>query len=166
MTTGLIVADAGPLIALAVGDVLRPCVRMLGGLNVPEPVLLECLADASAPGAMLIEQAQQDGLFTVIAQSELAPLDAAFAEGLGTGEIAVLSYAAQHQLLALIDERRARHVAQRLQVPVIGSGTLLVQLKHQGLLHSVRPVFDAWHRHGYFVSDAVKQSILLAADEG
>lgn len=165
MTASLIVADAGPLIALAVGGVLQPCLDMLGGLCVPEPVLLECVADVSAPGAALIEQAHKEGLFTVIAHAQLSPLDAAFAQGLGTGEIAVLSYAAQHKLLALIDERRARRVALHLQVPVIGSGTLLVQLKQQGLLGSVGPVFEAWHRHGYFVSEPVKQSIFLAAGE-
>ncbi len=164
-TTKLIVADAGPLIALAVGGVLQPCLSMLGGLCVPQPVLQECLADVSAAGAAPIQQALDGGSFTVIATEHLAPLDAAFAQGLGTGEIAVLSYAGEHQLLALIDERRARRVAQRLRVPVIGSGTLLVQLKQQGLLSRVLPVFETWQRHGYFVSEAVKHSILLAANE-
>lgn len=166
MSARLIVADAGPLIALAVGGVLALSVNMLGGLIVPEPVLQECTADPSAPGAAIIHDICTAGGFQIIPQASLAPLDAAFAQGLGTGEIAVLSYAAAHALLALIDERRARGVARRLQVPVIGSGAVLAQLKLLGLIDSVQAVFDTWKRHGYFVSQAVQNDILLSVGEG
>ena len=166
MSARLIVADAGPLIALAVGGVLAASVGMLGGLIVPEPVLQECTADPSAPGAAIIHDVYASGGFQIIPQTSLAPLDAAFAQGLGTGEIAVLCYAAEHALLALIDERRARGVAQRLRVPVIGSGAVLAQLKRQGLIDSVQAVLDAWKRHGYSVSLAVQSDILLRCGEG
>jgi predicted nucleic acid-binding protein len=159
MTSKLIVADAGPLIALAVGDVLPACLHMLGGMAVPEAVLLECTADPSSPGAAVIEALRLSAAFDIVPQTVLVPLDAALAQGLGSGELAVLAYASEHGLLALIDERRARKVAQRLQVAVIGSGTLLAQLCQQGLLDSLEPVFAAWHRHGYFVSPAVKAQI-------
>ena len=166
MSARLIVADAGPLIALAVGGVLPLSVDMLGGLFVPETVLQECTADPSAPGAAIIHDMVASGGFQIIAQASFTPLDAAFAQGLGTGEIAVLAYAAKHTLLALIDERRARGVAQRLRVPVIGSGAMLVQLKRQGLIDNVQAVLDAWKRHGYFVSQAVQSDILLRSGEG
>jgi predicted nucleic acid-binding protein len=161
MNAKLIVADAGPLIALAVGSVLPACVQMLGGLYVPEAVMQECTADPSAPGAAVIEQLSAAGELHIVPHSALTQLDAAFGQGLGTGELAVLSYAAEHNLLALIDERRARQVAQRLKISVIGSGTLLAQLTRQGVINSVEPVFAAWQKHGYFVSDKVKRDILL-----
>ena len=166
MSARLIVADAGPLIALAVGGVLAASVGMLGGLLVPEPVLQECTADPSAPGAAIIHDMVASGSFQIIPQASFTPLDAAFEQGLGTGEIAVLAYAAEHRLLALIDERRARGVAARLRVPVIGSGAVLVQLKRQELIDSVQAVFNAWKRHGYFVSQAVQSDILLRSGEG
>jgi predicted nucleic acid-binding protein len=159
MSAKLIVADAGPLIALAVAGVLPLCIDMLGSLAVPEAVLQECIADPYAPGAAVIEQMLTAHAFEVIPQTALTPLDAALAQGLGTGEIAVLSYAAEHHLLALIDERRARRVAQHLKIAVIGSGTLLTQLKRQGLISSIEAVFAAWQKHGYFVSDKVKDDI-------
>ena len=96
----------------------------------------------------------------------VAVLDAAFAQGLGTGEIAVLSYAAEHALLALIDERQARAIAVRLRVPVIGSGALLAQLKRHGLINSVQAAFDAWKLYGYFVSQALQNDNLLHSGEG
>ena len=49
----LLVADAGPLIALAVADVL-PVVLKQFELCVPQAVLDECLRDPYGPGAALI----------------------------------------------------------------------------------------------------------------
>lgn len=161
----LIVADAGPLIALAVGGVLPTCIDMLGGLMVPEAVLDECTSDISAPGALILQDLLTARRFQIIPSASLMPLDASFAQGLGGGEMAVLSYAAQHGLLALIDERRARRAADRLGVSVIGSGTVLAQLKQQGLIDSVKPVLTAWRQHGYFVSEPVLAGILRLADE-
>lgn len=161
MSPWLIVADAGPLIALAVGGVLPACVAMLGGLYIPEAVLQECTHDLSAPGAAVIDNLFTGAEVRIVPQSDLMALDAALAQGFGTCELAVLSYAAEHGLLALIDERRAHRIAQHLKIPVMGSGTLLAQLKQQGLIHSLEPVFAAWQRHGYFVSDKVKQDIVV-----
>ena len=165
MSARLIVADAGPLIALAVGGVLPACLALLGGLAVPQDVLDECSADPWAPGAAVISELRDQGRFQTIDHATLAPLDPAFAQGLGTGEIAVLAYAAAHHLVALIDERRARRVARVLNVAVIGSGALLVDLKRRGAIPSVKPVLAAWKAHGYFLAEAVRKEILLRANE-
>lgn len=169
MSAKFVVADAGPLIALAVGGVLPQAIDMLGGIFVPEAVLQECTADASAPGSQLIFEAASRAAnrpgFEVIPAVDLAELDAAFAQGLGGGEIAVLAFAKQHGLLALLDERRARRIAQQLHIAVIGSGTVLVQLKLQGRIASVKPVLELWRRHSYFVSLAIAQDIVLKAGE-
>lgn len=108
VTAKFIVADDGPLIALAVGGVLPDCIGMLGGLMVPEAVLDECTSDISAPGAVFLRDLRAAHRFQTLPSASLMPLDPSFAHGLGGGEIAVLSYAAQNGLLALIDERRAR----------------------------------------------------------
>ena len=165
MNAKLIVADAGPLIALAVAGVLPMCITMLSGLMVPEAVLHECTADVSAPGAAILQSLNQTGQFQIIPSASLMPLDAAYAQGLGGGEIAVLSYASQNSLLALVDERRARRVATRLGVAVVGSGTIIAQLKRQGLIESVKPVLSSWQQHGYFVSELVLRDILRMAQE-
>ena len=162
----LIVADAGPLIALAVGGVLPKVIDLLGGLLVPEAVLHECTDDISAPGAVILRDLQSANRLQIIPSATLRPLDAGFAQGLGGGEVAVLSYALQHALLALIDERRARRVATRLGVQVIGSGTVVAQLKRQGLIASVKPVLSAWREHSYFVSEPLMLEILRLAGEG
>ena len=75
------------------------------------------------------------------------------------------AYASQNSLLALVDERRARKVAARLGVAVVGSGAIVAQLKRQGLIHSVRPVLLSWQQHGYFVSGPVVRDILRLSGE-
>jgi predicted nucleic acid-binding protein len=159
------VADAGPLIALAGGGVLPSSLAMLGGLLVPEAVLHECCADPHAPGATEITAARASGI-KLLAHSAVADLDAALTQGLGSGEIAVLAYARQHGLLSLIDERRARRVAARLRVSVIGSGAVLAALKRQGHIESVKPVLSRWQQHGYFVGQSVELDVLRLAGEG
>lgn len=162
MPLQLLVTDAGPLIALAIANVL-PAVLQRFTLLVPQAVLDECLADTYAPGAVSI--AGLAPRFTLIPNALIAPLDAAYSSGLGSGEAAVLSYAAQHKHVALVDERRARRVARRLHVPVVGSGSVLLALKSQGLLGSIRPALAAWSAHGYFVSPQLQIELLKRAGE-
>lgn len=172
MPTHLLVADAGPLIALAVADVLAQTLDLYRQLWVPQAVLDECIEHpdapgvySDAPGARAIRAALSGPGLHVIAQSEIAPLDPAYAQGLGSGEVAVLAYAAQHQHVVLIDDRRARRIAQRLQVSVVGSGALVLTLKAQGRVPSVAGILAVWQAHGYFVSAAVQAELLRRAGE-
>lgn len=160
----LVVADAGPLIALAVADVL-PLVLKQFELCVPQAVLDECLADPYAPGAGLILEVSGRAGFTIIPEKSIKALDSAYVMGLGSGEVAVLSYAHQHSQVALIDERRARRIAQQLGVAVVGSGAVLLALKASGALTSIRPALVAWYKHGYFLSPALQKQLLAAAGE-
>ena len=57
---------------------------------------------------------------------------------LGAGESAVLSHAlANPPLRAVIDDMDARRCAQTLNIPMLGTGGLLVLAKRRGLLTSV-----------------------------
>ena len=168
MNPTLVVADAGPLIALAVAGVLPQTISLYKTLWVPQAVIDECTASPDAPGAPLIRAAlsgKRPGL-TLIAESEIAPLDPAYAQGLGSGEVAVLAYAAQRGHIALIDDRRARAIAQRLNIATVGSGAVLLALKASRRVESIRPALDAWQAHGYFVAPTIVSELLRRAAEG
>lgn len=160
----LLVTDAGPLIALSVADVLQITLQHFDVL-VPQAVVDECLSDSYAPGAAPIAEACRQRQLAVLPNAAITPLDAAYAMGLGSGEAAVLSYAAQHKQVALIDERRARHIAQRLGVQVVGSGAVLLALKSQGLIATVQPALAAWQAHGYHLSPKLQAELLVRAGE-
>ena len=160
----LLVADAGPLIALAVAGVL-PLATKQFEFCVPQALLNECLADPYAPGAVLILEVFNGAGFTIILDKATKALDSAYVMGLGSGEVAVLSYAQHHSQVALIDERRARRIAQKLGVAVVGSGAVLVALKTSGVISSIRPALVAWYQHGYFLSPALQKQLLAASSE-
>lgn len=160
----LIVADSGPLIALAVAGCL-PLTLNRYELFVPQAVITECTEDPYAPGAAVIAVCAQHAHCHIIAFEDIAPLDAAYAMGLGSGEQAVLSYAAMHNYVALIDERKARGIAQRLGVPLIGSCAVLLALKRDGVIESVKPALAAWQSHGYFISKQLEDQTLKLAGE-
>lgn len=160
----LVVADAGPLIAMAVADLLPLALKQFE-FCVPQAVLDECMTDPYAPGADLILEASRQVGFTLIPDSSIKKLDGAYAMGLGSGEVAVLSYAQEHSQVALIDERRARRIAQQLGIAVVGSGALLLALKASGAVISIRPALVAWYKHGYFLSPALQKQLLAAAGE-
>lgn len=162
----LIVADAGPLIALAIAEVLPQTIALYKTLLVPAAVAHECTADSTAPGAKVFAKLLRSKGIKIVNESDISPLDAAYAQGLGSGEVAVLAYAVQHQHIALIDERRARRIAQRLNVPVVGSGAVLLALKASGSIPSVQPVLEAWAAHGYFVAATVVDEIIRRGGEG
>jgi uncharacterized protein len=160
----LLVVDAGPLIALAVAGVLHLVLKQFE-LCVPQPVLDECLRDPYGPGAALIRECSICAGFSSVSDTAINTLDSAYLMGLGSGEIAVLSYAHQHKQVALVDERRARRIAQQLGVSVVGSGAVLLALKKSGAVASIRPALVAWQMHGYFLSAALQKQLLDAAGE-
>ena len=136
---------------------------MLGGILVSEAVRQKCTADLSAPGSQRISEASARPDFELMPAADLARLDSAFAQGSGCDEIAVLACAAQRGLIAMLDERPVRRIAQRLHIALIGSGAVLVHLKLQGQIASVRAALEFWRLHGCFVSAAGQQDIVIQA---
>ena len=165
MAQALLIVDAGPLIALAVADVLPHTIALYQTLWVPQAVIDECLVTPHAPGAASIRKALRTGGIHSIAHADIAPLDAAYALGLGTGEAAVISYAAQHQHIALVDDRKARKIAALMQVRTVGSGAVLLALKASGHITQISSALAAWQAHGYFVAPGIAQELLRRAGE-
>ena len=161
----LLVADAGPLIALGVAGLLAHTSAHFGGLWVPQAVMDECTGSTHAPGAKEVAEALAAKHLHVVEQSRILPLDAAYALGLGSGEAAVLAYARQHHYLALIDDQKAHTMAARLGVSTVRSGAVLLALKAAGRVPSIAPALDAFKRQGYFLAPSVTNRLLQLAGE-
>ncbi len=66
----------------------------------------------------------------------------------------------------LLDERKGRVVAARLGLQVLGLLGVLVEAKHRGFVHAVKPIMDNLIRKaGFWISDELYQRALLAAGE-
>ena len=81
----------------------------------------------------------------------------------GESEAIVLAY--EKGLRIILDDRKAREVAQRLGVPVTGTVGLLVKAKQEGVIGEVRPLLDALDANHFRISDDLRAEALKLAGE-
>lgn len=160
----IIVADTGPLIALALVDLLPLLPTLFSAVYVPETVLREATRDISRPGAQAIQTVIEKGL--IIVQSvTLSKNLQDLIDVLDQGEAEALSLAQELNAMLLIDERRGRKVALKHGVAIIGSAAMLIKAKQQGLITKVKPLIEKLNLHGYRMSDHLITEILSRVDE-
>lgn len=159
----MVVADSGPLIALARLSLLQLLPQSFETVLVPEVVFLECTQHGDRPGARAILAAGDAGLFRRVP----VPGAEAFAGEhlLDGGESAALLLAQELAVPGLVDERKARLVARRLGIVVVGTVGVLVAARIAGQVGPLRPLFDALGEFGYRVSDALIQDALRRVGE-
>ena len=163
MTDEPIVCNAGPLIALSIVGHLGLLEKLYRRILVPDAVIQEVVgAGAGRFGAEELEAASWiERVVTGVLPEPLLTME------LGRGEAAVISTA--HQLkarLVLIDERRARRVAEHAYgLRVKGSAGILISAKRAGLIPRVRPLLESMSREGYFLSARLIGRALEEAEE-
>jgi len=160
-----VVADAGPLIALARIGRLSLLRELVGTVFVPEAVVAECVGDCSRPGAVAIQAALAEGLLVARRSEPTAELET-LAQLLDLGEAEALSLAIAEGISVLMDERRGRGVARHLGVPVIGTGGVLIVAKQAHLVDTVAPLVDELQRCDYRLSTPLIAEILHRCGEG
>jgi predicted nucleic acid-binding protein len=87
--------------------------------------------------------------------------------GLDQGEAQVLTLAEERAArLVIIDERKRRQYAQRLELPVTGTLGLLLLAKEKGLITDLAPLLAELQDAGlYLHPDLVTQALRLAGEE-
>lgn len=154
----IVVADSGPLIALARLIACRGCLRAFSCLK---PVLNECEVRGVYP--------EEAPIHAAVANGWISPVDDAGVEShwnLGAGETSAIALGLQHKAGVLIDDQAARRMAARLDLAVIGTAGLLVLAKRKGLVAEVAPLLNTLCSSGYFLSADLMATILRHADEG
>jgi predicted nucleic acid-binding protein len=160
----IVVADAGPLIALGrIGrlDLLRslyPCVR------VPAAVWHEVVTEGERlPGATTLAAAEW------VERQDDRPLDPLFLSLLGSldrGEAAAITCAVAGRAdLLLIDECKGRAAARRLGLTVKGTLGVLLAARRGGYIEALAPSIEALRAAGIHLSDGLVAEILRAAGE-
>ncbi|WP_407675199.1 DUF3368 domain-containing protein [Pasteurella atlantica] len=84
---------------------------------------------------------------------------------LDLGEAEALSIAQQYNAIALIDERKGRRVAQHRNIKITGTIAILIKLKKEKQISSIRPLLEQLNTHGYRISDSlVKQALDICGE--
>ncbi|WBL63094.1 DUF3368 domain-containing protein [Thauera sp. WB-2] len=156
----VVVADAGPLIALGRLHRLDLLPFLFADVQVTATVLDECLAHPDLPDAQRIADALSSGLI------RRCPDAAAADDGpLDPGESSAIARAREIGAGLLMDDRAAVTHARALGLKVIGTLGVLVLAKRRGQLQEIRPLIAQMRSTGHYLSDAAVHAALSAADE-
>lgn len=157
-------SDTGPLIALAIVELLPKLNRIFNVMHVPDVVYEEATMDCSKPGAQTIVEIAEKAWFKI----EKINLSAEFkilADLLDSGEAAAIALAKQYQTMLLIDERKGRKIAQHYDITVVGTAAILIKAKQIGLISLVKPMLEKLVEHGYRFSAQLIDEVLKRSDE-
>jgi uncharacterized protein len=161
----IIISDSGPLIALALVDLIKSAPKIIGEIVVPETVYNECIYDLTKPGAKIIKKALADHQITLhhvphsILLTELTSI-------LDQGEAeAIMLYKEIGADLLLIDEVKGRKVAEKQNISITGTVAVLLKAKEKGIRPLVKPMIDKLLQHNYRLSKALITTILKRCDE-
>jgi predicted nucleic acid-binding protein len=152
----LVISDTSPissLIQIGRSELLRD---LFGEVCIPPAVSGELARfHASIPQYITVR--------TISDPSRVSPL----LSSLDLGEAEAIALAAEcHADYLLIDERRGRHVAAQQGIPTIGLVGVLLLAKQRQLVVSIKDCLSELQAvAGFYISDALKQRVLEAANE-
>lgn len=158
----IVVADAGPLIALSSSRQLLILSKLFRTVFLPSVVLKELRLNESRAGVAPLAEAVQAATWLRIADPE----NRGAITGLDAGETAAIHLAREKQCPLLIDERRGRIQARRAGVSVVGTGRILIAAKKHGLISLVGPELNSLQKIGYRLSPQLVGRLLELAGEG
>ena len=161
-TSGVIVCNAGPLIALA-GIQMLPLLQQLYW----RVLMAEAVYDELTKSERFAGEAGSFDLPCLEIVKEAAYLDPLLSAELGRGEAETIALAVQTGAgLVLIDERKGRRYAELVyHLKVKGTGGILLDAKRSGLLTAVRPLMMQMRAKGYFLSPRLIDGICKSAGE-
>lgn len=160
----IVVSDTSPINNLAAIGALDLLRALYGTVVIPEAVYAELTAtDFSVAGAIEVQTLEWIQTRTV---TDLTLVEA-LSNKLDPGEAEALALAlALKASEVLIDERRGRLAAKRLNLNYTGVLGVLIEAKAQGLIDNVKPLLDALRdQAGFWIAESLYDRVLRFADE-
>ena len=157
------VINASPVILLAKAEVIQFIPKLCDELVVPDGVVAEIQhARISDAGKQWLDADGRE----FIRPSPLIESALATWRG-GAGEAEVISWAMQNPgFTAVLDDRRARALAQRNGVGVLGSLRVIEITRLRGFIPKARPALEKLRGVGAYVSDElIDRAIVLAGEQ-
>jgi predicted nucleic acid-binding protein len=102
--------------------------------------------------------------FSVVAPSDRALLDA-LSMLVDAGETEAIARAREVGGKVVLDDRRARSVAEKMGLSILGTIGLLVQAKRAGLVSAIRPLLEHLESLGFHMSEGLKEEALRLVGE-
>jgi len=168
----IVIADAGPLIALSRIDQLEILKQLFQQVVITETIRDEILVNTHNRGKPAIEEAisevnkgENEGAnkaqwiqVKAVDLKDWKPLNA----GVDAGESSAIFLARQstESTLLIMDDQAGRAEARYHKLAVIGTAAVIGIAKEQGLIDSAKTVLDELREAGYYIGDAIIKTIL------
>ena len=164
MSAALLVADSGPLIALARLDLLGLPARYFESVLVTPSVWAEVTRKPREEEAVRLSTAIEGNFFRVVPDPETLPT-ALLRAGIDAGERGALALALEMNATLLVDDRLAKRLAVELGRPVIGTLGLLIRAREEGFIVKLRPLVERLQTTGYFMPSSLVANALASLGE-
>ena len=137
-------------------------------------VLLTLYGDVKVPQAVFDEVVQPEksksSTIASFLEGRVIPVDMARfvfnAGGLGQGELEAMALYKQLSAdILLIDDRRARAIAEHNQIACVGSLGVLLLAKHRGIITEIRPIVELLRNSSIFYGEEILAKVLKLANE-
>lgn len=162
-TRDLLVADAGPLIALAKCGQLELLEQLFERVHVPQAVVDEVLMGGHWPEMPFLKTYLQTE--AQVHASLDNPLVQQLRGYLHEGETQAIALANELPATLLIDELQGRRVAQERSIIVVGALGVLLRAKRLGLIERLKPCIVRMRSNGYALSEGLIAQVLQLAGE-
>lgn len=159
MKNGLVIADSGPIFSLALIDKLDILNSLFDDIKIPQAVWNEITYDKTKPDYQKIYHFFKDKICQIKGLNELS-----FLMDFGESESLILYKELQADFL-LIDDKKARKIAENLDINCIGLIGLLSIAKDKGLIGGLKPIFETFLQNKRFYSVDLLNALLVSRGE-
>lgn len=163
----IVVSDSTPLITLMKAMRLDVLCDLFGEVCIPEAVFAELTTNEKYPGeAIMIRESNFIKVVAVNKSESVSLLQRA--TGLDRGESEAIVYADDHHAdFLLMDEVAGRTVAQKMNIPIMGSIGVLVNAYRRGLMSAanVETAFEKIRAANRQISEKLIQNALSIVHE-
>ena len=151
MKNGLVIADAGPIFSLAIIDKLEILDQLFDEINISNAVWKEITLLKTPEFYKTIERYFKTKVKKIKGFNELT-----FIMDYGESESVIL-YKELNADFLLIDDKKARDIAENLNVRCIGTLGVLSSAKSKGMIKELRPLFKILLENNRYYSTSVRK---------
>jgi predicted nucleic acid-binding protein len=158
----IIVSDSGPIISFARADYLKLLRQLFQEIIIPEAVYEEiAVVGGGRAGAKEVISGTWIKKRKIGNQLSVKRLP----QILGLGEREAIILAQELNALLLIDDRKAREVAEKNGISCFGSLRVLKEAKNRKLISAIKPIIDELRKKGLRIDSSLYQKFLQEVGE-
>ena len=159
MKNGLVIADAGPIFSLAIINELELLNQLFDEIKISKAVWEEISLDNTTKFYKRIDHFFKPKITSIKGFNELT-----FVMDYGESESVIL-YRELNADFLLVDDKKARNIAENFGIKCIGTLGILSVAKNKGIIKELKPIFEKLIRNNRYYSLKILNILLEKHNE-